>query len=916
MKKLLLFLAILFGCTTTLPAQPAGGKITLHNVSLDSLKKSIETNTAYTFFYIADPDSELLKISVEAEASNLMENLTATLKASGYTISRVGNSLFALKKMGLMTELPDNFFKPLKASEIESNYIEAMTSGDHTARSENKLYRIGDPNIVSKGNRVTLTGYVKNQSTGEPIVDASVTVSATGTTAMTDMYGFYRILAPLGETKLLLNGYGMEETSLMLEVFSNGELNILMKEKVHSLRSITVSAESNNNKRSPQMGVEKLRIERIRHIPVAFGEADVMKVVLTLPGVKSVGESSSGFNVRGGATDQNLILFNDGTIYNPTHLFGLFSAFNPDVVNDIELYKSSIPAKFGGRISSVLEINSRSGNSNKVTGSAGIGLLTGKFHIEGPVVKDRTNFIAGVRTTYSDWILKLLPKDSGYRNGSASFHDVTFGLSHKFNSTNTVHIYAYYSGDGFSFSKDTSYRYNTINVSAKWRSILSEKHTMTISTGYDRYNHTIEEKGNPVNAYEMRFGIEQRFLKANFDWLLNEKHTVTYGLNTVYFNLLPGEMHRAGSESEVMPKTLDREKALEMALFISDKWDISEKLSIDLGIRYALYSALGPATYYKYSSSDRSEASITGQATAGSGEFIKLYQAPEFRASIRYIAWDDLTIKAGVNTMRQNIHMLSNTASVSPVDIWKLSDANIVPQTGWQAAAGLYKNIIDNRYELSLEGYYKRMNHYLDYKSGAVLNMNEHIERDVVETEGRASGVELMIKKPLGKLNGWVSYSYSKTELREYGDKEVYTINNGNWYPAAYDKPHDVKVVLNYKITQRYSISANLDYATGRPVTIPVSKYYYGGGYRLEYSDRNSYRIPDYFRLDLAFNIEPSHNLKLWTHSIITVGVYNVTGRKNAFSVYYNTEDGTKIQGYQLSIFGSPIPYISYTIKF
>jgi len=273
-------------------------------------------------------------------------------------------------------------------------------------------------------------------------------------------------------------------------------------------------------------------------------------------------------------------------------------------------------------------------------------------------------------------------------------------------------------------------------------------------------------------------------------------------------------------------------------------------------------------------------------------------------------------LKAGINTMRQNIHMLSNTAAASPIDIWKLSDSRIVPQTGWQAAAGLYRNFFGDRWELSLEGYYKAMNHYLDYNSGAVINMNKNIAEDVMETQGRAYGLELMCKKPAGKLNGWVAYSYSKTELKEAGEKAVYEINGGQWYPAAYDKPHDVKVVMNYKFTQRYSFSANLDYSSGRPVTVPVSVYYYGGGYRLEYSNRNQYRIPDYFRVDLAFNIEPSHNLTLWTYSVITFGVYNITGRKNAFSVYYTTTEGRSIQGYKLSIFGAPIPYINYTIKF
>jgi hypothetical protein len=411
---------------------------------------------------------------------------------------------------------------------------------------------------------------------------------------------------------------------------------------------------------------------------------------------------------------------------------------------------------------------------------------------------------------------------------------------------------------------------------------------MTLTTGYDGYMHNVEEKANPANAYDMRFDLEQFFAKANFTLLINDKHTFSYGINGIVYHLAPGTL-TPKNLSLITPDQVDNENAWETSLFVSDKWDLSDKLSIDAGIRYTLYAAAKPVRYY---------------------------HGPEFRLSTRYLYDDKLSFKAGFNTMRQNIHMLSNTVSTSPIDIWKLSDVHIVPQTGWQAAAGIYRNLFNDQYELSVEGYYKVLNHYLDYKGGAVINMNKHIELDVLETEGKAYGAEFMIKKPSGKLNGWLAYSYSRTMLREAGEKDIYEINDGDWYPASYDKPHDIKIVANYKFTQRYSLSANLDYSSGRPVTVPVGNYYYYGGYWLAYSKRNQYRIPDYFRLDVAFNIEPSHNLKLLTYSVITFGVYNVTGRKNAFSVYYAENEKRRIQGYKLSIFGAPIPYLNYTLKF
>lgn len=916
MKRIILITIAfaIIGCNVCYSQTP--GKVSLEKIQMDSLRKEVYKITGLELFYSIDKGQDTLFVTINSTYENFLKELSSQLIKNEYTLSQIGNSLFVLKGVGIMPNLPDKYFTEEKSADNSQEHLSALSSTDNTARSENKLYKIGDPNAPQSAGRALLRGYVKNIETGEPLAGVSVYIERPHTVVTTDVFGFYRIMLPRGNFDLQLKGYGLEDSKLMLEVHGDGEMDVMMKDQVYPLKGIVLTAESTQKMRSTQMGLERVRIDRIKHVPAAFGEADVMKIVLTLPGVKSVGESSGGFNVRGGATDQNLILFNEGTIYNPTHLFGLFSAFNPDVVNDIELYKSTIPAKYGGRISSVLEINSRNGNSNKITGSAGIGLLTSKFHLEGPIVKDKTNFIVGLRTTYSNWILGVLPPESGYKDGSASFHDLTLGVSHKVNNKNTLYLYGYYSGDGFKFSPDTSFNYQNMNVSLKWRNIISDKHNIVISTGYDQYSYKTEEKGNPVNAYNMKFNIKQLYVKTNFNWLMNEKHSINYGANALYYNLTPGVLTPVGLESLLIPKRLNDENAAELAFYISDTWNILDKLSVDLGLRYTFYTALGPLSYYKYSSEDRSESNITETVNVGKGGIVKPYHGPEFRVSARYSLTDDISVKAGFNSMRQNIHMLSNTSAVSPTDIWKLSDANIEPQKGWQAAFGIYRNALGRRIELSLEGYYKEMNDYLDYKGGAVLNMNEHIERDVLKTQGRAYGVELLAKKPLGKLNGWVTYTYSKTMLKESGVKDVYSINDGNWYAASYDKPHDFKLIGNYKFTQRFSVSLNVDYSTGRPVTIPISKYYYGDGYRLYYSDRNAYRIPDYFRMDFAVNIEPSHNLTLWTHSTITFGVYNITGRKNAFSVYYDTNNGTKIQGYKLSIFGAPIPYINYNIKF
>ena len=609
---------------------------------------------------------------------------------------------------------------------------------------------------------------------------------------------------------------------------------------------------------------------------------------MTLPGVKSVGEASGGFNVRGGSTDQNLILFNGGTIYNPNHMFGILSSFNTDIISDVELYKSSIPAEYGGRISSVLEVRTREGNSKKVQGSLGLGLLTSRLHLEGPIVKDRTTFILGGRTTYSNWLFNLLPEGSNYAGGKASFQDVNLGISQKINDRNSIHAYGYFSRDKFSFSNDTTFRYRNINGSLKWHSLMGEHLAMTFTVGYDSYHYSLEDSFSPYTAYRLSTAVDQQFAKLHFKSTLSDAHTLGYGLSATRYDLNPGVLDPRGDSSLVDSRFLDPERALEAAAFVSDTWKITDALTADLGVRWSQFFRPGDGSHYG---------------------------GPEFRISGKYSFNDVTSVKAGFNTMRQYIHMISNSINISPTDSWRLSSSQIRPQTGWQAAAGFYRTLMDGTVDVSLETYYKRVLHYIDYKSGAVLVMNPNLADDLIETENRSYGVELMVKKTLGKLNGWVSYTWSRSQLREMEDRGVMTINRGEWYNAAYDKPHDVKVVANYKFTHRYSISVNLDYATGRPVTIPVSKYLYGSGVRLVYSERNSYRIPDYFRLDLAFIIEPGHYLRQLTHFSVTFGCYNVTGRKNPYSIYYSS-DGTVIKGHMLSVFATQIPYVNLNLKF
>ncbi|MBP5336518.1 MAG: carboxypeptidase-like regulatory domain-containing protein [Bacteroidales bacterium] len=879
-------------CTLLLAACLGGGSLSAQDllevkrVELDSLVHFLRKEFQPDIYYVKD-EAEQSTFSVSAPRAQFLDAAFDALREKGYIISSYGSARFILHSKSVFTSLPSGYFDDGRSQLTDDSGLQQyLAEQSAVVTFQNKVYEIGESNAGRRG-KVYVSGHVRDIASGEPLVGVSVYDDKTGAYTVTDAAGFYRVALPVGDNILNLSGYSLDDMHLTLKVWDDGVLDVVMKEKVLALTGAVVSADAVSHHRDAKMGIERVRMEVINKIPSAFGEGDIIKAVLTLPGVKSVGEASSGFNVRGGSTDQNLILFNDGTIYNPTHLFGIFSAFNPDIVSEVELYKSSIPAEFGGRISSVLDVRSREGNANKIAGSLGIGLLTSRFHLEGPLAKGRTTFIIGGRTTYSNWLLNLLPDNSEYAGGRASFSDVNASLTHKVNDANTLQAYFYWSRDGFDFSRDPAFRYANLNGSLKWRSRLSSRLNLTAVAGYDRYGARLENSlgQNQMSGYKVDTQINQGFAKATFRYAVTDAHDLSFGLHATYYNLQPGAMSPL-YEGESLVKTwaIDRQEALEPALFVSDSWNVTPDLTLEGGVRMSGLLALNPA---------------------------KFYLTPEFRVSGKYSFRDNLSVKAGFNTMSQHIHLISNTSSVSPIDTWQLSTDRIRPQTGWQAAAGLYWTVANGTVDLTLEAYYKRTAHQLDYKSGATTLMNPHLADDLVETYGKAYGIEFMAKKTSGKLTGWLSYSYSRSLLREMADRGVDTINGGDWYNAPHDKPHEVKLTGNYKFTHRYSLSVNLDYATGRPVTLPIGTYWYGGGYRLAYSQRNTYRIPDYFRLDLAINIDPGHYLRQFSHMSWTIGVYNVTARKNAYSVFF---EGT--ESYLLSVFAYPIPYINLNLKF
>lgn len=649
----------------------------------------------------------------------------------------------------------------------------------------------------------------------------------------------------------------------------------------HQLRSARISAARTDPHSTALQGMVRLQGRTLARVPTAFGEKDILRGILALPGVKTVGEASGGLNVRGGAADQNLVLLDGSTIYNHGHLFGILSGFNPDLVREVSLYKGSIPVSYGGRMSAVLDITGKDGNPERLHGSVALGLLTSRLSLDGPLGRN-TTFIAGGRISYSDGLLDKIPANSAYRGGKAGFHDLHFRIRHRFDERNNLLLSVYHSFDRFSFTRDTSFRYSNSDVSLRWEHSMGTDTRLTVAAGYDDYRNRLKDTGQDYAAYELRTGVRQGWLKAGYR-RERERHTLLAGMDATLFGVDGGHRSPFGEASFVPEETLPTEQALEAAIYAGDNIRIGSRWTADLGVRLTAF--------------------------AGKDVF---YPVPEVRVSGKYSPLENLSVKAGFGTMSQNIHVISNSTAISPMDTYKLSDPKHRPTTGYQASAGVYWTLREMGIDLSLESYYKRMKDYLDYRSGASLVMNPNLSEDLLPVRGKAWGVEVMANRSSGQLNGWVAYTWSRTLLQD----PAKDIDGGDWYPAAYDRPHEFKAMLNYEFTRRFSFSAGLEYTSGRPVTVPIGYYRRAGAYRLVYSDRNGYRIPDYFRLDVAFNIDPGHYLKALAHTSVTLGCYNVTGRKNAYSVYYTTVGGKQLSSYLISVFPVPIPYVNINILF
>lgn len=783
------------------------------------------------------------------------------------------------------------------------------------SKDNNNIVLVGKESNVANTGIYTLSGYLKDIKTGAPLADINVKVRNTSISTVTNAEGYYFLKVPTEVNIIDIESIIYQNITRKVMVYSDGKLDLFLTEKLNQLDEVVVNSKASQNIRTAITGVTTIEAEGIKNIPVILGERDILKVALTIPGVKTAGEGSAGFNVRGGKEDQNLILLDNGTIYNPSHFFGFFSAINPYTVNKVNIYKGGIPPEFGGRLSSVFDITSKNGNVDKFTGEGGIGPVTSNLTFSTPVVKGKSSLLVGGRATYSDWILKTLD-DEKLKKSQASFYDLFARYTHKINAKNSIEGTAYYSKDAYSITSDSLYKYSNRMVSLKWKHSFTEKHNGELNVTNSEYKFNIDYDSNNSNAFDFGYKITETQALLKFNYNFNDKHKFVYGISSKLYNVNPGDLKPKDPNSLLMETHIQKEKGLESALFISDNFKITDKLLLDYGARFSAYSALGPSTQKIYEEGlPKNSSTVVEEKTYGNNEAIKTYTGFEPRIGVRYLFDETFSIKAGYDKTFQYIHLLSNNTTQSPTDTWKLSDLNVKPQSGQQFSLGLFKKTDYKNLELSVEGYYKKSNNILDYKVGANLLLNENLETELLQGEGKSYGVEFLIKKMEGRLNGWIGYTYSRAFIKLDSQFSEEKVNNGDYFPTNFDKPHDFSTVLNYKFTHRYSFSANFIYQTGRPITYPIGQYNYGGAEYTLYSDRNKFRIPDYYRLDIGINIEGNHKIKKLAHSFWNISVYNVLGRNNPYSVFFVTKEG-KVQAYQTSIFSVPVPTITYNFKF
>jgi hypothetical protein len=770
--------------------------------------------------------------------------------------------------------------------------------------------------------KFTLSGTIIDANSNETLIGVNVVIPELKTGVTTNEYGFYSITIPKGNYTIQISYLGYLTISESISLNQNIKNNFNLYSNETALQEVIIT--DNKTKidiKKPEMSVNKLSISAIKKMPVVLGEVDVLKSILLLPGVTNAGEGASGFNVRGGGADQNLILLDEATIFNSSHVFGFFSVFNPDAIKDLKLYKGGIPARYGGRASSVLDIYQKDGNSKGFHVNGGIGLISSRILAEGPLVKDKGSFLIGGRSSYAHLFLKLSEEQ---KNNSAYFYDLNTKMSYKLDSNNSLYLSGYFGRDVFSLNKSFTNIYGNATLNLRWNHLFSEKLFSNLSLIYSDYYYGLDLD---FVGFKWDSGIRNYNIKYDFKNYISDKFKLNYGVNGIYYEFNPGTIRPSDENSGINFAQLDKKYAFEPAVYINADHEISNRIALSYGLRYSMFYRLGQSTVNIYADNNpvtfNSALQIYEKATPIGSKFydrnkvMQSYNYLEPRFSLAYQINDEQSIKASYNRMVQYLQLISNTSSPTPLDVWTPSDSFIKPQIADQVALGYFKNFSEDMYSLEVETYYKEVQNRLDYIDGADLIANKAIEQIILNGQLRSYGLEIMFRKNEGKFNGWISYTLSKSEQQTPGRTSAETgINNGQWYNSVYDKLHNVAITTSYNLNEKWSFGANFALQTGQPVTYPVGQYEYLGINVPSYGLRNENRLPAYHHLDIAATLTPTKNKNREWKGEWVFSIYNLYNRKNAASINFrqNTDTGSN-EAVKTSIFGV-VPAVSYNFKF
>ncbi len=915
-----MIILILLGFALAVPAQEPAPRVSvrLDHAPFSELADVLQRDAGVILYY-RPGWVEGLEVSVIADDQEIGQVLERVLLPAGLQVVVLPPDRYIV----LPGQVPVTDFSYLTLSGTDSALLaEAEVMGPEeggslrTSRPEQLVETIvvGEEGSGSARSVARIRGRILDRESGEPVIGATMVLTGSGKGTVSDQTGTVTMGLLPGRYEARFSFIGMEGFHCILQVHSDGEFSIAMQPAVISLNEVRIVGNQYRDIHTADVGVERLSMKTLEQMPLFMGENDVIRISRLLPGITSTGEASAGVNVRGGNADQNLFYINRVPIYNTSHMFGFLSAFNSDIIHDFSVYKGNVPVNYGGRLSSVFNIVTRKGNRRAFTAHAGISPVSAHATLEGPLVKERVSLLVSGRTSYSDWILKRM-EDPLLRESNASFYDISAALDVKADDRNELSLFYYGSSDRFAYGEISEYSYSNQGGSLSWKHTFSPALSSMVTAAMAGYSFSTLQNQEPSQAYRHRYRLAHYEVHSSFSWVPSLHHNIDFGGGVIYYGLDRGKVLPAAESSLRVPVNLGPEQGVEGNLFVSDNITLLPWLTLYAGLRYSFYTYLGPAEVRSYAEgAPVTDANVTDTTRYGRAEPVTFSSGPEVRTALNIRMGSRTSLKLSFSQMRQYLFMLSNTVTISPTDQWKLADAHIAPPRGYQLTTGLHRIWPGAGISASVELYYKKTRDVVEFRDGASFTGSPFTETAVLQGTQEAYGMELMLQKSAGRIDGWINYTLSRSLMQVEGEHAFESINRGEPYPSNYDRPHVLNLVWSYHLSRRITFASNLVYMTGRPVTFPSSLYFINNNVFIDYYAKNQVRVPDYFRIDASLTIEGNLKAGKRFHSTWSVNVYNLLGRENPQSIFFEPYE-RYLNGFSFSVIGVPVFTLSWNVK-